>query len=100
MRGAKLQGGLPNELRPPNLYYDHKNARQTFHPPTELQTANGYILIQNRQEDPHNLDNRRQTHLTDPSPYNYQDIKFMDSVVESHHEDVLSFQMGVGKEQC
>ena len=31
MRGARPQGGPPNDLRPPNLYYDHVNARQTFH---------------------------------------------------------------------
>ena len=45
MRGARPQGGFPNELRPPNFYYDHGNARQTFHPPVELQTANVYIPI-------------------------------------------------------
>ena len=33
------QGGHPNELRPPNLYYDYINARQTFHPPAGLQMA-------------------------------------------------------------
>ena len=48
MRGARPQGGLPNELRPPNLYYDHENARQSFHSPARLQTANGYNPIQNR----------------------------------------------------
>ena len=46
MRGARGQhGGNQNELRPPNLYYDHGNARQTFHPPAGLQTAAGYIPI-------------------------------------------------------
>ena len=40
MRGARPQGGAPNELRPLNLYYDHGNARQTSHPPAGLQTAN------------------------------------------------------------
>ena len=49
MRGARPQGGPLNELRPPNLYYDHGNARQTFHPPTGLQTANSFIPIQGRQ---------------------------------------------------
>ena len=48
MRGARPQGGPPNELGPPNLYYDHGNTRQTFYPPAELQTANGYIPIQGR----------------------------------------------------
>ena len=59
MRGARPQGGPLNEFRTPNLYYDHGNARQTFHPPAGLQTANGYILIQGRQGGPQNVDNRR-----------------------------------------
>ena len=70
MRGARPQDGLPNELRPPNLYYDHGNVRQTFHPPAGLQTANGYIPIQGRQGDPQNFDNRRQVPPTDPGPSN------------------------------
>ena len=45
MRGAQLQGAVANDFRPPNLYYDHESARQTFHSPAGLQTANGYILI-------------------------------------------------------
>ena len=49
MRGATPQGGSPNELRPQNLYYDHGNARQIFHPPEGLQTINKYIPIQGRQ---------------------------------------------------
>ena len=49
MRGARPQGGATNELRPPNLYYDHGNVRQTSHPLAGLQTANGYIPIQGRQ---------------------------------------------------
>ena len=32
-------GRNQNELRPPNIYYDHGNARQTFHPPAGVQTA-------------------------------------------------------------
>ena len=36
MSGARPQGGRPNDLRPPNLYYDHGNARLTFHRPAGL----------------------------------------------------------------
>ena len=46
MRGARPQGGAPSELTPLNLYYDHGYAKQTSHPPAGLQTANGYIPIQ------------------------------------------------------
>ena len=99
MRGARPQGGPPNELRLPNLYYDHDNARQTFHPPAELQMANGYIPIKSRQGGPQNFDNRRQTPHTDPGPFNFQDVKFMDGVVESHHDDALLLQMKIEEEQ-
>lgn len=57
IRGARPHDAPSNELRPPNLYYDHRNARQTFHLLAGLQTANGYILIQNRPVGPHPLDN-------------------------------------------
>ena len=63
MLGARPQGGPPNELRPPNLYYDHENARQSFHPPARLQTANGYNPIQNRPGGPRQFDNMRQPPL-------------------------------------
>ena len=89
MRGARPQGGAPNELRPPNLYYDHGNSRQTSHAPAGLQRTNGYILIQGRQRGPPYFDNRRQPPPTDPGLSNSQDVKFMDGVVESHHEDAL-----------
>ena len=98
MRGARPQGGPSNELRPANLYYDHRNARQTFHPPAGLQTANGYLPIQNRQRGPPNFNNKRQAPSTDPGPSNFQDVRFMDGVVESHHDDTLPFQMGIGEE--
>ena len=45
MRGVRPQFGPPNELRPPNLYYDHGNARQIFHPLAGLQMANGYRMF-------------------------------------------------------
>jgi hypothetical protein len=70
MRGARPHGMPPNKFRPPNLYYDHGNARQTFHLPTGLQMANGYIPIQNRPGGPQPFDNRRQTPPIDPSPFN------------------------------
>ena len=60
MRRGRPHGGVPNEFRPPNLYYDHGNARQTSHLPAGLQTANGYIPIEGRQGGPPNFDNRRQ----------------------------------------
>ena len=59
MRGARPQGGATNELRPPNLYYDYGNARQTSHPLAGMQTANGYIPIQGRHGGPQNFDNKR-----------------------------------------
>ena len=53
MRGERGQhGGNQNELKPPNIYYDHGNARETFHPPAGLQTAVGYIPINLRPTAP------------------------------------------------
>ena len=52
IRGARPHGGPSNDLRPPNLYYDYRNARQRFHPLAGLQTTNGYIPIQNRPVGP------------------------------------------------
>ena len=49
MRGARPHGEGANDLRPPNLSYNHGNARQTFHPPAGLQTTNGYIHVQRGQ---------------------------------------------------
>ena len=57
-----------------------------------------YIPIQGREGGPQNFDNRRQTPLTDPGPSNSQDVRFMDDVVESHHDDTLPLQMGIGEE--
>ena len=99
MRGFSPQGGPPNELRPPNLYYDHGNARQTFHPPAGLQTTNGYIYIQGRQGSPQNHVNRRQAPPMDPGPSNSQDVRFMDGVVDANCDDMLHFPMGIGEEQ-
>ena len=81
------------------MYYDHGNARQIFHPSARLQTKNGYILIQNRQRGSQNFDNKRQTPPTGPDPSNYQDVKFVDGVVESHHDETFPLQMGIGEEQ-
>ena len=81
------------------MYYNHENARQTFHLPAGLQTANGYIPIQGRQGGPHNFGNRRQAPPTDPGPSNSQYVRFMDGVVESHHDDTLPLQMGIGEDQ-
>ena len=36
VRGARPQGAVAKKLRPPNLYYDHRSARQTFPPPAIL----------------------------------------------------------------
>ena len=99
MREARPQGGPPNELRQPNLYYDHDNARQTFYPSAGLQTANGYIPIQNRQGGPQNFENRRQALPTDPGLSDSQNVRFMDGVMESHHDDTLHFQMGIREEK-
>jgi hypothetical protein len=64
----------PNELRLPNLYYDHGNTRQTFHPPIGLQTLNRYIPIQGKPGGPQHLDNRRQAPHVDPDLSNFQDV--------------------------
>ena len=58
-----------------------------------------YIPIQGREGGPQNFDNRRQAPLTDPGPSNSQDVRFMDDVMESHHDDTLPLQMGIGEEQ-
>ena len=97
-RGARLQGGPSNDLRPPNLYYDHGNARQTFHPPAGLQTSNGYISIQNRPVDPQPPGNRRQTPPNDPGPSNSQGVRFMDGTVETHTDESFVFQVPSGEE--
>lgn len=43
-----LQCGYLNDLRPPNLYYNYGNARQTFQPSTGKETANRYIPLNPR----------------------------------------------------
>ena len=80
MRGATPQRGPLNELRPLNLYYDYGNVRLIFHPPAGLQTANEYIVIQNRQGGPQNFDNRRQALPMDSCSSNSQDVRFIDGV--------------------
>jgi hypothetical protein len=99
MREARPQGVPPNELRPPNLYYDHENAMQTFHPSTRLQPANGYIPIQNRLGGPQHFDNREQVPPTNPGLSYSQNVRFMDGVMEPHHDESIPFQMAVGDEQ-
>ena len=91
MRRTRPQGGVLNELRPPNLYYDHGNARQISHPPAGLQTANGYIPIQDRQGGAPNFDNRRQPPPTDPGPPNSQDVSV---------ESIFGFFRSKKKEMC
>ena len=49
MRGARPQGGPPNELRPANLYYDHGNARQTFLPPNLSCSEMGWARLEGVQ---------------------------------------------------
>ena len=70
MRGARPQNEGTYDFRPSNLYYDHGNARQDFHPTSGLQTANGNILVQRGQ-------------VTHPpkkmGPSTYQDVRFMDN---------------------
>jgi hypothetical protein len=99
MRGARPYGVPPNEFRPPNLYYDHGNARQTFHPPTGLQTAIGYNSIQNRPRGPQSYDNRRQVPPTDPGSTNSQDVRFMDGIRDPHHDEYIFPQVAFGEEQ-
>ena len=97
IRKITPQGGPPNKLRPPNLYYDHSNARQTFYTPARLQTTNGYIPIQGRQGGPQNFDNRRQAPPTDPGSSNSQDVRFMNAVVDLHWDDTLPLQVKLEK---
>ena len=99
MRDARPQGGPSNEIRPPNLYYDHVNAREIFHLPAGLQTRNGYIPIQGRQGGPQNHDNRRQTPPTDPGPSNSQDVRFMNDVVDAKCDDMYPLPMGIEEDQ-
>lgn len=66
-----------------------RNAKPTFHPPAELQTAIEYIPIQGRQGGPQNFNNKRQAPPTDPGPSNSQDVRFIDGVVESHYDEGL-----------
>ena len=40
MRGARPQGAVAIDLRPPNLYNDYGDAKQIFEPPARLQTTN------------------------------------------------------------
>ena len=99
MRGARPQGGPPYELRPLNLYYDHENARLTFHPPAGLQTANGYIPIQNRPVGPQPHDNRRQAPPNNPDPSNSQDVRFMDGTADTHPDEFFILQVPPREEQ-
>ena len=75
-----------------------RNAKPTFHPPAELQTAIEYIPIQGRQGGPQNFNNKRQAPPTDPGPSNSQDVRFIDGVVKSHYDDTPTFDMRVGEE--
>jgi hypothetical protein len=96
---------MPNPVANPQLRWsklighDHENARHTFHRPMELQTANGYIPIQNKPSGPQQFNNRRQAPPTDSGPSNSQDVRFMDGITEPHDDESISFQMGVGDEQ-
>ena len=89
MRGVQSHGAVANDLRLPNLYYDHGNARQTFHPPVGLQTTNGYIPVQNRQVAQPTTDPRRPASPTDQGPSNSHDVRFMDSSTIPFASEVL-----------
>ena len=64
-----------------------------------MQTANDYIPIQDRQGGPPNFDDQHQLPSTDPGASNSQDVRFMDGVVASYHDDTLPHQMEIGEEQ-
>ena len=98
MRGARPQGGPHSELRPPNLYYDHKNARQTFHPRVGLQKANGYIPIQGRLVGPQPHNNKRQGLPNDSGPSNSQDVRFIDVPTDLHPDEYFLLQLAPGEE--
>ena len=97
MRGARPHGGVPNELRPPNIYYDHGNARQTFHPPVRLQTMNGYISIQGKPMGPQPHDNRRQVPLHESGPSNSQDVRSMDGTTDFPLNESFFLPLALGK---
>ena len=75
---------------PPNLYYDHGNARQTFHLPARLQTTNGYIRMHNRQVAQPTQDPRRPPPHTDSGVSNFQDVRFMDGSTIPQASKVLA----------
>ena len=84
MRCARSHGEGANDLRPPNLYYDYGNAKQTFHPPVGLQTAYGYILVQRGQV---------AQSSKDPGTSKSHDVKFMDSSTIPLASEVLPTQV-------
>lgn len=66
MRGARPQNEHSNDLRPPNLYNNHGNNKQTFNPPVGLQTVNIYIPIPSEVWAEHRNDNRKQVSFANP----------------------------------
>ena len=79
--------GEHNELKPPNLYYDYGNARQTFHPPLGLQTATGYIPLNSRPPGPQGNDGRMPGPNHDGGEPNTQDVRFMGVPSEYHNHE-------------
>ena len=99
VRGLRPQGGPSNDLRPPNLYYDHANSRQTFHHPVGLQTANGYVPIQSRHVGPQPQEDRGQGPANDSGPSTSQDIRFMGVPTDPHLGEEALPQVAQGEEQ-
>lgn len=86
LRGERRpHGGHPNDIRPPNLYYDYGNSRQTFQPPSGIQIANGYIPLNSRPSGPHANKNRMLVSSNEPGPSNSQGVRFMSAPEEFQH---------------
>jgi hypothetical protein len=45
MRGQRRPWDNRNDVRPPNLYYNYEDSRQTHQPPMGLQTQGGYLPL-------------------------------------------------------
>ena len=99
VRGARPPGGPSSDLRPPNLYYDQANYRQTFHPPVGLQTANGYVPIQSRSVGPQPEEGGGQGPANDSGPSTSQDVRFMEVPTAPHQVEEPLPQVAQGEEQ-
>lgn len=99
LRGERMAQNLIMNLGPPNLYYDHGNAKHTFHPPASLHTTNGDIPLHSRLVGPQPNDNRKQGPHKDPGPSNFQDVGFMDVRTDSHPDESIPCPINTCREK-